>query len=332
MLHATDRGTAPLPSSGTPVSIPLPSSQQAPPDIQWIRPILLFLCTVLTTLVAGAIMENYRFPPTVVLLGLLSNPLLLLDGLPFSFSVLSILMAHEMGHYLYARWYGVRSSLPYFIPSPFFLISPNPGTLGAVIVTRSPYPTRQALMDIGAAGPIAGFIVAIPVMSYGLIGSHVDLLPPSGEGLYLGEPLIYQFLAYLIHGPLPPEHTVYLNSVGLAAWFGCLVTMLNLLPVGQLDGGHILYAFTGGSFQGRRIQKRLMIGSFLALAILGIYSPGWWVFGVLLLLMGRMNGFAHPMPLDDAKPLPRHSRALGWGAVLVFVLTCMPVPISFTVP
>ena len=298
----------------------------------WRRPAILFACTFLTTLVSGTIMEHPSVPPLVVLFTLLSVPSLLLDGLPFSLSVLGILMAHEMGHYLYARWYGVHTSLPHFIPSPFVFITPNPGTFGAVIVTKAPYPNRQALMDIGAAGPIAGFIVAVPIMAYSLVGARVDLVPGEGEGLYLGEPLVFQALAYLIHGPLPENYTIYLDSVGLAAWFGCLVTMLNLLPVGQLDGGHILYAFTGGAVRGRRLQRNLTIASFLALAVLGMYSPGWWVFGALLLLMGRFSGFRHPAPIDDAAPLPRHSKWLGWLAVLVFIQTCMPVPISFTGP
>ncbi|MCY4544049.1 MAG: site-2 protease family protein [Gemmatimonadetes bacterium] len=277
-------------------------------------------------------MEHPAVPPLVVLFTLLSVPSLLLDGLPFSLSVLGILMAHEMGHYLYARWYGVHTSLPHFIPSPLVFITPNPGTFGAVIVTKAPYPNRQALMDIGAAGPIAGFIVAVPIMAYSLVGARVDLIPGEGEGLFLGEPLVFQALAYLIHGPLPENYTIYLDSVGLAAWFGCLVTMLNLLPVGQLDGGHILYAFTGGAVRGRRLQRNFTIASFLALAVLGMYSPGWWVFGALLLLMGRFSGFRHPTPIDDAAPLPRHSKWLGWLAVLVFIQTCMPVPISFTGP
>ncbi len=341
MEHAPDPEPAPLPSKDT-----LPGhkegdqagqtrqageADQADQRIQWRRPAILFACTVLTTVVAGTIMEHPTVPPLVVLVTLFGIPSLLLDGLPFSLSVLGILMAHEMGHYLYARWYGVRTSLPHFIPSPLFFISPNPGTFGAVIVTKAPYPHRQALMDIGAAGPIAGFIVAVPIMAYSLVGARVDLIPTNG-GLYLGEPLVFQALAYLIHGPLPENYTIYLDSVGLAAWFGCLVTMLNLLPVGQLDGGHILYAFTGGAQNGRRLQRNLTITSFLALAVLGLYSPGWWVFGALLLLMGRFSGFRHPAPIDDAAPLPGHSKWLGWIAVLVFIQTCMPVPISFTGP
>ena len=304
----------------------------APQGTQWRRPVILFACTVLTTLISGMVMENGTVPPLVVLLSLVTYPALLLDGLPFSLSVLSILMAHEMGHYLYAKWYGVGTSLPHFIPSPLFFITPNPGTFGAVIVTRAPYPHRQALMDIGAAGPIAGFIVAVPIMAYSLVGARVDVIPVEGGGLYLGEPLVFQFLAYLIHGPLPEQYTIYLDTVGLAAWFGCLVTMLNLLPVGQLDGGHILYAFTGGAARGRRLQRSLALASFLALAVLGMFSPGWWVFGALLLLMARFSGFRHPAPIDDVAPLPRHSKLLGWLAVLVFIQTCMPVPISFTGP
>ncbi len=331
MQHSTDPEPAPHSSNNT-LPNAMTTAATPPQGTQWRRPVILFACTVLTTLISGMVMENGTVPPLVVLLSLVTYPALLLDGLPFSLSVLSILMAHEMGHYLYARWYGVGTSLPHFIPSPLFFITPNPGTFGAVIVTRAPYPHRQALMDIGAAGPIAGFIVAVPIMAYSLVGARVDVIPVEGGGLYLGEPLVFQFLAYLIHGPLPEQYTIYLDTVGLAAWFGCLVTMLNLLPVGQLDGGHILYAFTGGASRGRRLQRSLAFASFLALAVLGMYSPGWWVFGALLLLMARFSGFRHPAPIDDAAPLPRHSKLLGWLAVLVFIQTCMPVPISFTGP
>ena len=331
MQHSTDPEPAPHSSNNT-LPNAMTTTATAPQGTQWRRPVILFACTVLTTLISGMVMENGTVPPLVVLLSLVTYPALLLDGLPFSLSVLSILMAHEMGHYLYARWYGVGTSLPHFIPSPLFFITPNPGTFGAVIVTRAPYPHRQALMDIGAAGPIAGFIVAVPIMAYSLVGARVDVIPVEGGGLYLGEPLVFQFLAYLIHGPLPEQYTIYLDTVGLAAWFGCLVTMLNLLPVGQLDGGHILYAFTGGAARGRRLQRSLALASFLALAVLGMFSPGWWVFGALLLLMARFSGFRHPAPIDDAAPLPRHSKLLGWLAVLVFIQTCMPVPISFTGP
>ena len=331
MQHSTDPEPAPHSSNNT-LPNAMTTTATAPQGTQWRRPVILFACTVLTTLISGMVMENGTVPPLVVLLSLVTYPALLLDGLPFSLSVLSILMAHEMGHYLYARWYGVGTSLPHFIPSPLFFITPNPGTFGAVIVTRAPYPHRQALMDIGAAGPIAGFIVAVPIMAYSLVGARVDVIPVEGGGLYLGEPLVFQFLAYLIHGPLPEQYTIYLDTVGLAAWFGCLVTMLNLLPVGQLDGGHILYAFTGGAARGRRLQRSLALASFLALAVLGMFSPGWWVFGALLLLMARFSGFRHPAPIDDVAPLPRHSKLLGWLAVLVFIQTCMPVPISFTGP
>ena len=296
---------------------------------QWFKAILLFAGTVSTTLFAGTIMENSSVPLYFLFLNLLTHPGILIDGIPFSISVLGILMAHEMGHYLYARRYRVDTSLPYFIPSPFFFIMPNPGTLGAVIVTKGPYPNRQALMDIGAAGPIAGFIVAVPIMAYSLLGAKVGLIPTDGGGLYLGEPLIFKFLTYLIHGSIPTNYTIYLDSVGLAAWFGCLVTMLNLLPIGQLDGGHILYAFTSGDTSGRNIQKRVALVSFFALVVLGIFSHGWGGLGALLLLMAKYTGFKHPIPTDDTTPLPLNSKILGWLAILIFFQPFMPIPISF---
>lgn len=309
-----------------------------PDQISWQRPLILFACTVLTTLISGTLM---KIPSVGVIFLMFSTPSILLEGVPFSLSILSILMAHEMGHYLYGRWYQVHTSLPYFLPSPLFLlalypgifIALNPGTFGAVIVSRGLYPNRQALMDIGAAGPIAGFLVAIPIMAYSLTISRVAPIPDGPGGIYLGEPLIFQILAYLIHGPLPEDYTIYLDPIGLAAWFGCLVTMLNLLPIGQLDGGHILYAFTGSNESARQLQKYLMSGCFITLAILGIYSPGLWFFGILLLVMMRFfGGFKHPVPVDDYAPLPPHSKAFGIIAIIVLVLTFMPVPIDVNYP
>jgi len=320
-----DRDQVPFPSE-RPAITSSNGSTPGPHTIYWKKPLIFFVCTVLTTLISGAIME---YPRINVVYLMFSYPSIILKGVPFSLSMLSILMAHEMGHYLYGRWYNVQTSLPYFLPSPLFMLGFNPGTFGAVIVSRSPYPNRQALMDIGAAGPIAGFLVAIPIMAYSLTISRVDLIPDGPGGLYLGEPLIFQFLSYLVHGPLPENHTIYLGSVGVAAWFGCLVTMINLLPVGQLDGGHILYAFTGSNESARRLQKQLMLGSFLALAVLGLFSPGWWFFGVILIMMmRRFGGFKHPVPIDDHAPLPTHSKVLGILAVIVLVLTFMPVPID----
>lgn len=297
-----------------------------PNKLDWKKPLFFFIATVFTTLVSGTLM---KYPNPDVFWLILSSPSLLKEGIPFSVSMLSILMAHEMGHYLYGRWYQVRTSLPYFLPSPLLFLPFNPGTLGAVIITRAPYPNRQALMDIGAGGPIAGFIMLIPIMAYSLYISRIDLMPEAGGGIYFGEPLIFKLLLFLIHGPLPDGYTVYLEPIGFAAWFGCLVTMINLLPVGQLDGGHILYAFSGSNETARKLQKYLMYGSFLSLAVLGYFSPGFWFFGVMLLIMMRFfGGFKHPSPIDDYAPLPPHSKLLGIAAIIVLILTFMPVPIE----
>jgi membrane-associated protease RseP (regulator of RpoE activity) len=298
--------------------------------------IVFFLCTVFTTLIAGVM---FTYGPGATL-AVLFHPRLLLDGLPFSASVMAILTAHEMGHYVLARRYGVAASLPYFLPSPLFLLDLAPatfgaifnlGTFGAVIVTRSSYPNRRALMDIGAAGPIAGFLVAVPIMAYGITISQV-IPTPDAPGLMMGEPLIFQFLSYCIFGSLADNLTINLHPIGIAAWFGCLVTMMNLFPLGQLDGGHILYAFTGSRPAARRMQYTLMVLTFVALGVLGMYFMGWWVFCGLLLLMVRLTGFNHPAPYDDAAPLSGGSKLLGVLAIMIFVLTFIPIPLELFVP
>ena len=300
------------------------------------RHTLLFLSTVITTLFAGTLLAH---GPGVTLIAI-RHPLLLLDGLPFSVSLMAILTAHEFGHYFLARRHGVMASLPYYLPSPLFLLdlAPalfgiifNPGTFGAVIVTRSSYPNRRALMDIGAAGPIAGFLVAVPVMAYGISLSRVIPMPDEAS-LSMGEPLIFSALSYLSFGSLPDHYTVMLHPIGVAAWFGCLVTMMNLLPMGQLDGGHILYAFTAGRPTTAAIQRASTLLTTVGLSILGIYFMGWWVFCGLLLVMGWRTGFAHPRPYDEDAPLPNSSKLLGVTALVVFILTFIPIPIEIFIP
>lgn len=300
------------------------------------RHVLLFLSTVVTTLFAGVIMTH---GPGVTLLAI-RHPILLLDGLPFSASLMAILTAHEFGHYFLARRHGVMASLPYYLPSPLFLLdlAPalfggvfNPGTFGAVIVTRSSYPNRRALMDIGAAGPIAGFLVAVPVMAYGISLSKVIPMPDEAS-LSMGEPLVFSALSYLFFGSLPDHSTVMLDPIGVAAWFGFLVTMMNLLPMGQLDGGHILYAFTAGRPTTRTIQRTATLLTMVGLGILGIYFMGWWVFCGLLLVMGWRTGFGHPRPYDEYAPLPTSSKLMGAASVVIFILTFMPIPIEIFMP
>jgi len=306
------------------------------PPLRLRRHILLFLGTVATTVCAGAMLTHG--PGTT--LAAFYYPTLLLDGIPFSLSILAILTAHEFGHYLQARRYGVAATLPYYLPSPLFLLdlAPatfgamfNPGTFGAVIMTRSGYPDRRALMAIGASGPIAGFVVAVPILAYGISLSNVVPMPDT-PGLYMGEPIVFQLLSLLFFGNLSDAYTVMLHPVGIAAWFGCLVTMMNLFPMGQLDGGHILCALTGNGPTARKMQRILMILTIMALAVMGFYFSGWWVFCGMLLVIGRLTGFSHPMPVDDHTPLSPICKAMGLAALAIFILTFMPVPVDIYFP
>src|SRR5512136_2481681 len=214
----------------------------ARPSQVWIN-VALFAATVLATLLTGALNEvGQHIPENMILRTLLQQPILLLTGLPFALTLMSILLAHEMGHYIVGRRYNAPVSLPYFIPMPLFGLF---GTMGAVIVQRAPFEDRRSLFDIGVAGPLAGLVVALPLLVYGLATSKVGPITPGG--LLEGNSILYLALKYLIFGRVLPGNglDVYLNPVAWAAWAGLLVTSLNLLPVGQLDGGHILYALLG---------------------------------------------------------------------------------------
>jgi membrane-associated protease RseP (regulator of RpoE activity) len=226
---------------------------------------------------------------------------------------MGILLAHELGHYLMARRHGVDVTLPYFIPAPSFI-----GTFGAFIKMRSPARDPRMLLDIGAAGPLVGVAVSIPLVALGLSLSEVKQIEGQ-TGTALGDSILLWILSRLVVGPLPPGCDVVIHPVGFAGWIGLLVTSLNLLPVGQLDGGHVVYALLGE--RQKRISKLVFVG-LLALGVLG--WEGWLVWGVLLLIMG----FRHPPPVEWWVPLDRKRKAIGWLTMAVFVLTFIPVPFS----
>lgn len=270
--------------------------------------IALFAATFLTTLVSGALMSN---------VDILRHPEQIWMGLQFSLPLLAILGVHEMGHYLAGRHHRVDVTLPYFIP--FLPIPPNPGTMGAIIKIRSPFPTRNALMDIGAAGPLAGAVIAIPVLVIGLMHSHVRTVAGIDPGSFrLGEPLILKAAIRAIFGTLPPQADVVLHPVAFAGWIGLLVTMLNLIPSGQLDGGHIAYALFG-----RRYAEAARLIPY-ALLLMGLVNPAWFVWAALLFFMGTH----HPAPVFDEVPLTRGRKAIGALSGILFVLTFSPNPIS----
>jgi membrane-associated protease RseP (regulator of RpoE activity) len=272
----------------------------------WPLNLALLLATVCTTLFVGAIMEGadpLRRPSTLVY------------GLPFSASLLLILGCHELGHYLTARAYGVQVSLPYFVPLPI----PPLGTMGAIIRMRSPIPNRKVLFDIGVAGPFLGLVVALPILVLGLALSPVK--PLTGVVLQEGNSLAYLLLKWAIKGAIPQGSDVMLHPMALAGWLGLFVTALNLMPLSQLDGGHIAYAVFGRGF--RRVVWSFL-GVLVALFLVSRWE-GWLVWVVLAVALG----LKHPPPLDDLTPLdePRRWLALVVLGLLVALLTPLPFAI-----
>ncbi|HZZ86383.1 MAG TPA: site-2 protease family protein [Anaeromyxobacteraceae bacterium] len=294
----------------------------------------LFAATAVTTVWAGAQMGE--LPPAG---GALAR--VVLGGLPFAAAILGILVCHEMGHYLMGKAYGVDSTLPFFIPVPFGF-----GTFGAVIRIRSPMPTRRAVIDIGAAGPIAGFAVALPLLAWGLAHSEIRAVGEAaaatsnvgspyailralwlhqelrgGGGLQLmGDSLVTWGMARLVVGPIAPGFDVFLHPVALAAWLGLFVTTLNLIPLGQLDGGHVTYALLGR-------QGALRLSRLVSLGLLGFGLFASWNWLVWWLITRFAVGLRHPPALQE-EPLGPGRKLLAAAALLLFLATFIPVPIA----
>lgn len=280
---------------------------------RWGLPLLLFALTIFTTLWAGALNVNTK-PVSGALDFLIRYPGSLLNGLPFAATLLGILVTHELGHYVLSRIHRVPASFPLFIPGPPHFI----GTFGAVIRMRSPIMNRRALFDIGVAGPIAGFIAAVIAI---VIGLHYSQVIPRSQtfGLQLGEPLLLQFFAWIMFGPIPPTHDIVLHPIAFAAWFGFFVTAINLLPLGQLDGGHVVYAVLG------RRQRTLALAIIPILIYLGLTGwPGW----IIWVGLAGIVGIAHPPVADPYTTLGKKRRWVAWAALAIFIVTFAPVPFS----
>ena len=307
---------------------PFPSAPPAPlgslrlPGFEWGPPprpkfqhnyrthIVLFLLTFLTTTFAQTWPLLFLEPARLLSWEVLSA------GLFYSVPVLAILTAHEFGHYFACRYYNVDATLPYFIPAPILLT----GTLGAVIRIRDSFPSKQALFDIGVAGPLAGFVVLVPLLVIGVGLSEVGPVPD--EAIYFGEPLLYKALEWGYFGTIPDGMDVLLHPMGFAAWWGMFATAINLLPFGQLDGGHVMYASLGrraSTFSG------LSLAAVLGLAIL---SPSWIAMAVLMTAMSLLFGFRHPRVVDEHEPLSRRRQAVAVLAAVIFVICFTPVPIA----
>ena len=237
-------------------------------------------------------------------------------GIPFSLTLMLILGCHEFGHYYYALKHNVDATLPYFLPAPpyFFII----GTFGAFIKIKSPIYRKDALLQIGAAGPIAGFIIAVPSLIVGLLLSEVIFINDQYQGIILGDSLLMKLFTAIIFPDLSEGYDVLLHPIAFAGWIGLLVTMLNLLPIGQLDGGHIAYAMLGG--------KQELIGKIALFALfpLSFLSLNWLVWGLLILVL--MRSAKHPPIQDILTPLSRKNRYTGYLCLLIFILCFIPTP------
>jgi membrane-associated protease RseP (regulator of RpoE activity) len=304
----------------------------------------LLLLTVVTTTLAGVMLAapeiepaepplsslidyvfyiplSYFYELAALLQYALAHPRLLTDGATFSASLLAILFSHEMGHYLACRYYRVNATLPYFIPAPPLFLA---GTFGAFIKIRSAIPTRRALFDIGLAGPLAGFVVAIPISVIGLLTIGPPL-PAQDHWIVFNDPLLFRLLAKLLGVPLDPNSPT--NPYYMAAWLGLLVTSLNLMPVGQLDGGHGTFAVFGARVH--RIIGRLAFVSVSVLAVLGFWwhgSPSGFLYAVLL---GIMMKVPHPAP-GVMESLEMKRVVIAVVTLIVFVLCFCPFPITIT--
>ncbi|HUO04641.1 MAG TPA: site-2 protease family protein [Candidatus Binataceae bacterium] len=303
---------------------PAPETALAPITIPRVNVILFFL-TFLTTTIAGAHFAGFglsiRYP-----MGSLVG---LAIGLMYSIPLMAILFSHEMGHYVTSRIHRVDATLPFFIPAPSSIFPL--GTFGAFIRMKQPARTRGAMFDIGAAGPWAGVIVAIPCVIIGLYLSDVTPIDKSAGGIELGNSILFYALARVILGVDPNSVNVGLHPIALAGWLGLFVTTLNLLPVGQLDGGHVIYTLFPR--QHRTIGKVFVAACVLMVVV--PYALGWnmwagWLLWAVLLVGGI--GLGHPPTLDSDTPLDPVRRTAAWATVLLFIVTFSPVPFSFQEP
>jgi membrane-associated protease RseP (regulator of RpoE activity) len=286
--------------------------------------VTLFLLTLCTCLVAGTqFAVAYAHDQAVSVDEFLhafelfyKNPMGLVSGLPFAATLLGILLAHELGHFFACRYHHLRASYPFFIPFPNLA-----GTFGAFIMIRSPMRTNRALFDVGASGPIVGFLLTIPALFYGVL--HAKLVPglanPDHAELIYGTPLLLRFLEAIFHPGVSPD-ALLLPPIGRAAWVALFVTSLNLVPVAQLDGGHILRSLSVGA---HRVLSLLLPIGLIALGWLHFWE-GWYIWGALLLIMRflRIPRVYDPAPLDAKR------RLWAFLALIIFVLCFMPSPIS----
>lgn len=322
--HFAEFPHAPPPSGSSEESfIELAHWEPGPPIHEWVISFLLFLSTFVTTSFAGLFysLDDISFIRGLRLL--FANPSLIFFGFPFALPLMTILLAHELAHFFACRHYGMRCTPPFFIPAPV----PLTGTLGAFIKIKSAFPNKRALFDIGVAGPLAGFLFSVPVLC---IGISLSKIIPKGllghEGLSFGEPILFRLLSMLILRYSPGKQDLMAHPMAIAGWIGLLATSLNLLPIWQLDGGHLAY-----SILGRSRQKKLSVVMVTGLILLGFWgwpTPSYLLFGVLLLVIGLRLRFYHPSTLMDEERIGTARLWIGGLALLILILSFTPVPIS----
>ncbi|GAQ95089.1 peptidase family M50 [Thermodesulfovibrio aggregans] len=268
--------------------------------------VILFIATVFTTLFAGALQQG---------INLFKEPIRLWEGYPFSISIMTILLGHEMGHYFASKVHNTKATLPYFIPAPSII-----GTFGAFIKMKSPIFTRKALIDIGATGPLVGFVLSFIACIIGLKMSKIIPVTTQEDLFMLGDSILFSLLVKFTLGNIPEGHDVLLHSVAFAGWIGLFVTSMNLLPVGQLDGGHIAYALFG------RWHFYISRITLFVVAAFGVfYWYGWLVWALLLLFLG----LDHPPILLWENRLSSSRQIVGAVSFLIFIITFVPAPFRF---
>lgn len=278
----------------------------APPPVKKSNPyinLVLLIVTFFTTTIAGAFMKG----EFVFSFGYF------LSGLEFSLPLLFILGVHEMGHYLTSKHYSIPATLPYFIPAPSII-----GTFGALIKIKAPISYRKALFDIGFSGPLAGFIVAVPILLIGL--SRSQMVPATAfaeQGIIFGDSILTYLAQLILFGDLPDNIAVMLSPMGFAAWIGLWVTSINLLPLSQLDGGHIAYSVFGEKW------NKISIVFFVMMLVLGYFWMGWILWALVIFFLMRLR---HPRTLDDNTPLTGWRLYAAGLALVIFILTFIPVP------
>jgi len=238
------------------------------------------------------------------------------NGFEYAVALLAILLSHEFGHFLQARWNRVPATLPYFIPMP----APPIGTMGAVIFMQPGRGDRRAIFDIAITGPLAGLVPAVLFSVIGLYMSHVVTIDQASSGLMVGEPLLFKALNHVVFGPLPENQTVFLHPIAFAGWVGIFITALNLIPIGQLDGGHILYALL-------RKRAHIVAQTLLIAAALGVVLFGYWGWTLMLLLL-MLTGPKHPPTADDNVPLGPVRTILGWASLAFVIVGFTPEPFA----